>query len=134
MFQKEVADRILAKSKDKQYGRLAILVNYRLEITKSFNISKNCFFPKPAVDSKIIVFSPKLNIKYDIKNIENLEYLTNIFFSGRRKMINKPFKKIFKNHTAVAKKLKIDLNMRPSDLSFDEYYKLAVYFEGSKSK
>ena len=131
MFQKEVADRILAKSKAKQYGRLAILVNYRLEIIESFNISKNCFFPKPAVDSKIIVFTPKLNIKYDIRSIKNLEYLTNIFFSGKRKMINKPFKKIFKNYVEVAKKFKIDLNMRPSDLSFDEYYKLAEYFESN---
>ena len=48
-------------------------------------------------------------------------------------MINKPFKKIFKNHQVVAKKLKIDLNMRPSDLSFDEYYRLAEYFEGNMS-
>ena len=133
MFQKEVADRILAKSKAKQYGRLAILVNYRLEIIESFNISKNCFFPKPAVDSKIIVFTPKLNIKYDIRSIKNLEYLTNIFFSGKRKMINKPLKKIFKNYITVATKLKIDLNMRPSDLSFDEYYRLAEYFEDNMS-
>ena len=110
------------------------LKNFRLEIIKSFNISKNCFFPTPAVDSKIIVFSPKLNNKYDIRDIENLEYLTNVFFSGKRKMINKPFKKIFKNHQVVAKKLKIDLNMRPSDLSFDEYYKLAEYFEGNQFK
>ena len=133
MFQKEVADRILAKSKDKQYGRLAILVNYRLEIIESFNISKNCFFPTPAVDSKIIVFTPKSNIKYDIRSIKNLEYLTNIFFSGKRKMINKPLKKIFKNYITVATKLKIDLNMRPSDLSFDEYYRLAKYFEDNMS-
>ena len=133
MFQKEVADRILAKSKDKQYGRLAILVNYRLEIIESFNISKNCFFPTPAVDSKIIVFTPKSNIKYDIRSIKNLEYLTNIFFSGKRKMINKPFKKIFKNYITVATKLKIDLNMRPSDLSFEEYYRLTEYFEGKMS-
>ena len=82
---KEVADRILAKSKDKQYGRLAILVNYRLEIIESFNISKNCFFPTPAVDSKIIVFTPKSNIKYDIRSIKNLEYLTNIFLVEKEK-------------------------------------------------
>tara|TARA_B100001175_G_scaffold295270_1_gene283178 strand:- start:1354 stop:2142 length:789 start_codon:yes stop_codon:yes gene_type:complete len=131
MFQKEVADRILAKSKTKQYGRLGILTNYRLEIIESFKISKNCFFPIPAVDSKIIVFKPKFNIKYKINSIKNLEYITNIFFSGKRKMINKPFARIFKNYTSVAKKLKIDLNLRPSDLSFDEYYKLAEYYERS---
>ena len=131
MFQKEVADRILAKSKAKQYGRLAILTNYRLDIVKSFNVSKNCFFPAPAVDSKIVVFKPKLKIKYNIKNIKNLEFITNIFFGSKRKMINKPFAKIFKNYTFVAKKLKIDLNLRPSDLSFDEYYKLTEYFENN---
>ena len=129
MFQKEVADRILAKSKTKQYGRLTILTNYRLDIVKSFNISKNSFFPVPAVDSKVIVFKPKLNIRYRINNIKNLEHITNIFFSGKRKMINKPLKKIFKNYITVAKKLKIDLRMRPSDLSFEEYYRLAEYFE-----
>ena len=49
-------------------------------------------------------------------------------------MINKPFKKIFKNYMTVAKKLKIDLNIRPSDLSFDEYYKLTEHFESNQCK
>ena len=70
MFQKEVADRILAKPKTKQYGRLTILANYRLDIVKSFIISKNSFFPIPSVDSKVIVFKPKLNIRYKINNSE----------------------------------------------------------------
>ena len=129
MFQKEVADRILAKSKTKQYGRLTILANYRLDIVKSFNISKNSFFPIPAVDSKVIVFKPKLNIRYKINNIRNLEHVTNVFFGGKRKMINKAFARIFKNHITVSEKLKIDLNLRPSDLSLDQYYKLAEYYE-----
>ena len=131
MFQKEVADRILAKSKTKQYGRLTILANYRLDIVKSFNISKNSFFPVPAVDSKVIVFKPKLNIRYRINNIKNLEHITNIFFSGKRKMINKALAKIFKNHISVSKRFKIDLNLRPADLSLDQYYKLAEYFESN---
>ena len=129
MFQKEVADRILAKSKTKQYGRLTILANYRLDIVKSFNISKNSFFPVPAVDSKVIVFKPKLNIRYRINNIKNLEHITNIFFSGKRKMINKALARIFKNHISVSKRYKIDLNLRPSDLSLDQYYKLAEHYE-----
>ena len=131
MFQKEVAERILAKSKTKQYGRLAILTNYRLNVVKSFSISKNCFFPVPAVDSKVIAFEPKFNVKHKIKNIKNLDHITNIFFSGKRKMINKAFAKIFNNHLSVSKKLKIDLNLRPSDLSLDDYYKLTEYYEGN---
>jgi len=132
MFQKEVADRILAKPKAKQYGRLTILANYRLDIVKSFSISKNSFFPIPSVDSKVIVFKPKLNIRYKINNIKNLEYITNIFFGSKRKMINKAFARIFKNHLIVCEKLKINLKLRPSDLSLDQYYKLAEYYESNK--
>ena len=131
MFQKEVADRILAKSKTNKYGRLTILANYRLDIVKSFVISKNCFFPMPAVDSKVIVFKPKLNLRYRIDNIKNLEHITNIFFSGKRKMINKALARIFKNHISVSKRYKIDLNLRPSDLSLDQYYKLAEHYESN---
>ncbi len=129
MFQKEVADRIIAKCNTKAYGRITVLANFRFEIIKSFNVSKNCFFPKPSVDSKILVFKPKNNSSYKILNIKNLEKITNIFFSNRRKMINKPFSKIFRDHITVAKKLKIDLSIRPSELSCRDYYKLTEYYE-----
>ena len=129
MFQKEVADRILAKSNTKEYGRIAILTNFRLDIVESFKISRNCFFPKPDVDSKIIVFKPKTKIKHRIKSVKSLEKITNVFFSNRRKMINKPFSKIFKEYKEVAKKLKINLNLRPSELSNNDYYRLAEYYE-----
>ena len=129
MFQKEVADRILAKPNTKNYGRLAILVNYRLNVIDSFKISKNSFFPVPGVDSKIVVFKPKLKFKYKILNIENLENITNIFFRGKRKMINKPMSKIFKNYKLIAQQLKISLSARPSELSFEDYYRLVEYYE-----
>ncbi len=129
MFQKEVADRILAKPNTKNYGRLAILVNYRLNVIDSFKISKNSFFPVPGVDSKIVVFKPKLKFKYKILNIENLENITNIFFRGKRKMINKPMSKIFKNYELIAQQLKISLSARPSELSFEDYFRLVEYYE-----
>ena len=53
MFQKEVADRIIAKTRTKEFGRLSILANWRLEIKKHFDISKNCFFPKPKINSTL---------------------------------------------------------------------------------
>ena len=61
MFQKEVADRIIAKTQTRQFGRLSVLSNWRLEIKKHFNISKNCFFPKPKIDSTLLSFKPKKN-------------------------------------------------------------------------
>ena len=129
MFQKEVADRILAKPNNKDYGRITILANLKFDIIQNFKISKECFFPSPKIDSKIIAFKPKAKIKYKIKNIENLEKITQIFFAGRRKMINKPFSKIFKNYKEIAKSLNIDLNKRPSELSCENFYEITEIYE-----
>ena len=129
MFQKEVADRILAKPNTKNFSRISVLINLRFNIIKNFLVSKKSFFPSPKIDSKIIVFEPKLKIKYNIKNIENLEKITKIFFSGRRKMVNKPFSKLFKNYKDVAQSLNIDLFKRPSELSCDDYYKIVEKYE-----
>ncbi len=62
MFQKEVADRILAKTNSKKYGRLSIISNWRLDVKKEFDISPNYFFPKPKVVSSLLSFVPKKNI------------------------------------------------------------------------
>ena len=129
MFQKEVADRILAKPNNQNYSRITILTNLKLDIDGSFNVSRESFFPKPKIDSKVIVFKPKKKIKYKIKNIDNLEKITQIFFSGKRKMINKPFSKIFKNYEEVAKSLNIDLNKRPSELNYENYYNITEKYE-----
>ena len=129
MFQKEVADRILAKPNTKDYGRITVLTNFRLDVIDGFNISKKCFFPIPNVDSKVIVFKPKLKINYKIKNIKNLEKVTQIFFSGKRKMINKAFSKLFKNHKETAEFLDIDLKKRPSELFCEDYYKMTERYE-----
>ena len=129
MFQKEVANRILAKPNTKDYGRITVLTNFRLNVIDSFKISKKCFFPSPNVDSKVIIFKPKSKTDYKIKNIKNLEKITQIFFSGKRKMINKAFSKLFKNYKKTAESLKIDLKKRPSELLCEDYYKMTEYYE-----
>ena len=129
MFQKEVADRILAKPDNKSYSRITILTNLKLDIVQNFKVPKDCFYPIPKIDSKVIVFKPKIKVKYKIKNIENLERITQIFFAGRRKMINKPFSKIFKNYKDVAKSLNINLNRRPSELSCEDFYQITEKYE-----
>ena len=129
MFQKEVADRILAKPNTKEYGRISVLANFRLDIIDSFKISKKCFLPVPEVDSKIIIFSPKTYTNYYIKNIENLEKITEILFSGKRKMINKAFSKIFKDYEKIANTLDINLKKRPAELSCHDFYRITEYYE-----
>ena len=129
MFQKEVADRILAKKNTKEYGRITVLTNLKLDVVNKFNISKKCFFPTPKVDSKIIVFQPKATIKYKILDIKSLEKVTHVFFSNKRKMINKAFSKLFPDYNGVAKRLKINLNSRPSELSCEDYYRITEVYE-----
>ena len=51
MFQKEMADRIMGNYNTSKYGRLSILANFRLEVLNKFNVSSNCFFPKPKINS-----------------------------------------------------------------------------------
>ena len=62
MFQKEVADRILAKPSNKSYSRITILANLKLDIIQDFKVSKDCFFPSPKIDSKVIAFKPKTKV------------------------------------------------------------------------
>lgn len=95
MFQKEVADRILATTNQKNYGRLSILSSWRLNIKKIKEISPKSFFPSPKVKSTILLIEPKTNF-FEIKNPKNLEYITSVFFNQRRKMINKPLSILFK--------------------------------------
>ena len=129
MFQKEVADRIIAKTRTKEFGRLAVLSNWRLDIKKHFDISKNCFFPKPKINSTLLSFKPKKINTFNLKNPKNLEKVTRILFSNRRKMINKNFKKLFKEKISRIKNLNLDLNKRPEELTNETYYKIALEYE-----
>ncbi len=129
MFQKEMADRIIGKFGTSKYGRLSILTNYRLNVINKFKISPNCFFPKPKVDSTILFLKPNNRAKHKIKNIENLEKITHIFFSNKRKMINKKFSKLFRDSNNVSKQLDIDLSLRPDQLNENNFYKITKYYE-----
>ena len=128
MFQKEVADRIIAKYNTSSYGRLSVLANWKLKIVKVCDIKPDSFFPKPKVDSSLLLFSPKNKI-FKIKDPKNLEIVTRVFFSHRRKMLKKPFNQIFNGDHKILDKLKIDLNLRPQNLDFETYYKLTNEYE-----
>ncbi len=128
MFQKEVADRIIANYNNSNYGRLSILANWKLVINKLCDIKPGSFSPKPKIDSSLLLFTPKKNF-YKIKNPKNLEKITRIFFNNRRKMIKKPFNQIFNGDLGILEKLKIDLNLRPQNLNFETYYKITEEYE-----
>ena len=128
MFQKEVANRIIAKTNSKNYGRLSVISNWKLEIKKLFDIKPNSFVPKPKVESTLLYFTPKKKFFY-IKNSNNLETVTKIFFNQRRKMIKTPLKKMFKNPEPIIKKLKLNVNLRPENLSSKIYFEITKEYE-----
>ncbi|WP_435113230.1 16S rRNA (adenine(1518)-N(6)/adenine(1519)-N(6))-dimethyltransferase RsmA [Candidatus Pelagibacter bacterium nBUS_36] len=128
MFQKEVADRIVAKFNTSAYGRLSILSNWKLNVQKICDIKPESFSPRPKIDSSLLLFSPKKDF-YKIKDPKNLEKITRVFFSHRRKMLKKPFNQLFNGDQKVIEKLKINLNLRPQNLDFDTYYELTREYE-----
>jgi len=131
MFQKEVADRIIADSNNSKYGRLSILTNWKLNVKKIMNIKPQSFSPRPKIDSSLLLFTPKENF-FELKDAKNLEMITRIFFSQRRKMLKKPFNQIFNNAKEVASKFNIDLNLRPQNLEPEIYFKLTKEYEDLK--
>ena len=128
MFQKEVADRIIANDNSNKYGRLSILSSWKMNIKKIMDINPDSFYPSPKIKSSVLVFEPKKKY-YNLKNPKNLEYITNVFFNQRRKMIKKPLKFLFKNFEDVSKSLSLNLNLRPQNLSKLSYYKICSYYE-----
>ena len=132
MFQKEVADRIIAKCNTSKYGRLSILSNWKLNIKKIIDIKPESFSPRPKINSSLLLFTPKKNF-FDIENPKNLEMITRVFFSQRRKMLKKPFNQVFKNSKEVSEKFNIDLNLRPQNLEPEIYFNLVKEYESLRS-
>ena len=127
MFQKELGEKIMGKFPSSKYGRLSIISNFRLDNIEKFIVSENCFFPKPKVKSMVINFKPKKNT-FKIKNVSNLEKITNYLFSKKRKMINKSIIKIL-NKDEIKQIPELKTNLRPSDISPNVYYKITQIFE-----
>ena len=132
MFQKEVANRIISKFNTKNYGRLSILSNWKLNIKKVFDVKPTSFSPRPKIESTVLLFEPKKDF-FKLRNPKNLENLTKIFFSHRRKMIKKPYNLLFDGNSVVAEKLKIKLSLRPQNLDYETYFKLTSEYEKLRS-
>jgi 16S rRNA (adenine1518-N6/adenine1519-N6)-dimethyltransferase len=128
MFQKELGEKIFGKFPSKNYGRLSIISNFRLKTLKKFTVSPNCFLPKPKVVSQVLHLKPKKN-PVIIKDINNLEKVTNILFSNKRKMIKKNLEKILSlKKISMIKNLR--LSSRPMELKPEIYYKIVQLYEG----
>ena len=102
--------------------------NLRLKTFNKFLVSHNCFKPRPKVTSMVIHFKPRKQIRNKIKNIKNLEIVTNILFSNKRKMINKNIKKLLSSEQ-IRKISNLNLKFRPSEISPELYYRITELYE-----
>lgn len=123
MFQKEVAERIMANQKTKNYGRLSVLSQLICRIDKLCDINPECFVPAPKIWSSVLLFRP-LDEQPDSKVLEKVEKLTALAFAQRRKMIRQSLKTIT-NLEKICSDVGIELTCRAEEISPQQYYRLA---------
>lgn len=127
MVQKEVGDRFNAKPGTKDYNSLTIFLNYYFDIKKLLDVSRNCFTPKPNVDS-IVVEMKKKTIKYDVKNEELFFKLVRDAFTHKRKNLRNNLKGYnLDKIEEILKKYNLDLNVRAESLSIDIFIEISNF-------
>ncbi len=125
MFQKEVAERILAEPNSKNYGRISVLAQLVCKIKLLFNLNPNCFVPAPKIWSSVLLFTPQENLPTP-EEISRLEKITEAAFGQRRKMIRQSLKN-FPDLENACKMAGIALTDRAENILPEQYLILARY-------
>ena len=123
MFQKEVADRIQAKTSSKEYGRISVLAQLQCKISRLLDLNPECFTPAPKIWSSVLLFQP-IEKTLTKEEIIKLERLTAQTFSMRRKMIRQSLKS-FKNLDSVCEEIGIQTTMRPEEITPEQFLALS---------
>lgn len=130
MFQKEVAERIVAGPATPHYGRLAVLVHAVCDAHIAFTLPPGAFRPPPKVDSAVAVLAP-LQPDKRFSDLETLEKVTTAAFGQRRKMLRASLKSLAKSRgvdaTGWLESCDIDPTVRAETLTQEEFRKLAAY-------
>jgi 16S rRNA (adenine1518-N6/adenine1519-N6)-dimethyltransferase len=122
MMQLEVAHRLVAPPKNKEYGILSIFTQFYTECEMLFKVSRNCFYPKPAVDSAVV----QLNFKAQLPQVDEKLFrsIVRATFGKRRKTLRNGLKSLELDDT-VLDQISFDLKRRPEDLSVNEFLNLS---------
>ena len=126
MFQKEVAERILAKKDSKKYGRISILCSSFYHIKKIIDVDKKDFFPIPKVNSIVLSFDPLKKSKISIDNLEFLKKISLELFNNRRKKLKKKIQSLFSDEIIKFNRLDELYDLRAENLTVDIFCKLAL--------
>ena len=125
MLQKEVAERIVAKTDCQEYGRLSVMIQYHCNTEILFEVPPEAFSPKPKVNSAFIKLTPHIQKAYEAKNLDSFKKIVKCAFTHRRKTLRNNLKPIFCE--ADFENLDIDPNLRPQNITIAEYVKLANF-------
>jgi len=121
MVQEEVAQRLVASPNSKEYGIPSVFVQIFTKPKLIFKVSRNCFYPKPRVDSRIIHFDFDNRLQDKIKDIDFFKKFVKAAFGNRRKTLRNSLKKLELNLESVD----FDFGKRAESLSIDEFIELS---------
>jgi 16S rRNA (adenine1518-N6/adenine1519-N6)-dimethyltransferase len=126
-IQREVAQRLTAKPGSKEYGQISLLLNYFASVEIVAEVSRDCFYPSPEVDSSIIKITPYKQPPVQCSNPEALRSVIVAGFSSRRKMLKNNLSALFgaDNCTGAFERLNLDPQSRAESLSLHQYAQLA---------
>ena len=125
MVQKEVGERFNAKPGTREYSSISVFLNYYFDIHKLFDVNRNCFTPKPNVDSVVICFEKKKD-KYKLLDEELFFNLIRDAFKYKRKNLRNNLKKYnLEKITNVLEKYNKDLTNRAEELDVEVFVSLA---------
>ena len=123
MFQKEVAQRIVAQPGDKAYGRLAILSGWRADAEIAFEVSPKAFTPPPKVTSAVVSVTPRAPVAE--APMKALERVTQAAFGQRRKMLRQSLKSLGAPPASLLEAADISGERRAETLTIEEFCALA---------
>jgi 16S rRNA (adenine1518-N6/adenine1519-N6)-dimethyltransferase len=123
MFQREVAERIIARENDEAYGRLAVLANWRAETKILFDISPAAFVPQPKVTSSVVRLVPRT--MPEVCDRRALEQVAAAAFGQRRKMLRQSLKSLPADPARLAAAADIDLTRRAETVPVSGFVAMA---------
>ena len=120
MFQKEVANRIVASPGSKAYGRLSVMAQWRCDTKIAFNVPATAFTPPPKVESTLVHFEALKEPKFPAE-VEVLEFVVSKAFNQRRKMLRGALKGYFQNVEEALVSIGVLPTKRAEDITLQEY-------------
>ena len=120
MFQKEVANRIVASPGSKAYGRLSVMSQWRCDAKIAFNVPASAFTPPPKVESTLVHFESLKEPKFPAE-VEVLEFVVSKAFNQRRKMLRGALKGYFQNVEEGLLSIGVSPTKRAEDITVQEY-------------